>query len=325
MKPFRERNPIILGLAGALVIAAVLVVAFNIDRLPWLRGTSYTANFTESAGLQPGSSVLIAGVDVGTVTSVELEGDHVRVEFEVADGIEFGRATRAKIKIASPLGDKFLGIFPDGRGTMPPGSTIPISRTDPPFTVTSALERTTRTVQEIDTEKLTKALNALSATFRDTPEDVQAALRGLSRLSTVIASRDEQLSRLLERAEGVTEVLAERNAEFVTLLSDANLLLAELDQRNRVITALLVNTRRLSHQLVALVRENQAELEPALQRLQEVTNLLQRKRDALQRILERVAQYAHLFSDTVGTGRWFDTYVQNLVPLPPTVQLPGGG
>lgn len=325
MKPFRSRNPIPLGLAGVVVIAALLLAAFNVDRLPLLQGDTYVANFTESAGLQPGSSVLIAGVDVGSVTSVTLEGDHVRVEFEVAEDTEFGTATRAKIKIASPLGDKFLALLPDGPGTMQPGSTIPISRTDPPYTLTSALEQTTQTVQAIDTEQVAKALNTLAATFRDTPEQVRSALRGLSRLSRVISSRDDKLAALLEHARQVTEVLAERDSQFITLLSDAKLLLDELDQRNKVITQLLVNTRRLSQQLVGLVRDNQAQLEPALDHLQEVTHLLARKRDQLQRTIAAVQSYLDAFSDTLATGQWFDTYVQNLVPVPPTVQLPAGG
>ena len=41
--PFRERNPVVIGAVGLGVIAAMLLLAFNIDTLPLLAGKSYSA------------------------------------------------------------------------------------------------------------------------------------------------------------------------------------------------------------------------------------------------------------------------------------------
>ena len=38
--PFRERNPVVIGAVGLAVIAAMLLLAFNIDKLPLLAGRS---------------------------------------------------------------------------------------------------------------------------------------------------------------------------------------------------------------------------------------------------------------------------------------------
>ncbi len=323
MKPFRERSPGPIGAIGIAVLALALLAAFNVEKLPFVGGGDvYYANFSESAMLQPGSNVLIAGVAVGTVESVELEGAHVRVTFQVDPAVEFGEASRAEIKIATALGDKYLAIVPKGRGTMTPGSTIPLPRTDPPFRVVKALDQTTRTVGRIDTRQLATALDTLATAFEGASEEVQGALRGLTRLSKTISSRDAKLAELLDHAEAVTQVLEERNREFTTLLTDADLLLKELDRRSDVIHQLLVNTTRLSNQLIALVEENQDQLEPALQRLEEVTGLLRRKRADLERSIDVLAQYTREFTDTVGTGRWFDVYLQNVAPVPPTVRTP---
>ncbi|GAA3433416.1 hypothetical protein GCM10018954_030190 [Kutzneria kofuensis] len=82
VKPFRERNPIAIGAIGLTVIALLMLAAFFADDLPIIGGgTTYSADFSEAAGLVPGNEVRIAGVKVGKVRSVGLDGDHVKVDF----------------------------------------------------------------------------------------------------------------------------------------------------------------------------------------------------------------------------------------------------
>jgi phospholipid/cholesterol/gamma-HCH transport system substrate-binding protein len=46
MKPFRERNPIIIGAVGVTALVAVTLGAFNYSKLPFFSsGTTYSAYF----------------------------------------------------------------------------------------------------------------------------------------------------------------------------------------------------------------------------------------------------------------------------------------
>ncbi|MQA84394.1 MAG: MCE family protein [Streptosporangiales bacterium] len=322
-RSFREMNPVPLGAIGLVVAATVLVLSLSIDRLPAIGGTGYSAAFSEAAGLREGDEVRIAGVKVGEVSGVDLEGTHVRVDFRVDRGTEFGTRTRAAIKIRTLLGHKYLALMPEGPGSWPSDRQIPLAQTHSPFDVLPALEQLSTTIDEIDTRQLAGAFDTLSQTFKNSPEEVRASLRGLRRLSQTVASRDQQLRELLSHAEGVTKVLADRNQEFTKLLADGDLLLKEVRARRAVIHQVLINTIALAQQLRALVRENQADLEPALQRLNDVVDILVRNQRNLDRSLELLAPFIRMFTDTIGSGRWFDTYLQNLAPVPASVQLPG--
>lgn len=324
MKPFRERNPVPIGAIGIAVLAVLMALAFNVERLPLVGGGDlYYANFSDSGGLKPRDQVRVAGVKVGQVESVELEDAHVRVAFRVEDDVEFGKRSRIRIKIATVLGEKYLALSPEGEGQLAPGASIPLSRTETPFNVIEAFSGLTERTQQIDTERLAESFQTLATTFEDSPEEVQASLRGLTRLSKTISSRNAKLDELLSYSENVTKVLAERNQEFVTLLQDADLLLKELDRRREVIHQLLVNTVELSDQLVALVEENEQQLEPALQRLNEVVDILRRNEQQLRRSMQLLAPFVREFTDTLGNGPWFDTYVQNIAPVPNSVRPPG--
>ena len=312
--PFRERNPVVVGAVGLAVIAAMLLLAFNIDALPLLAGQSHSAALSEAGGLKAGDDVRIAGVKVGKVTAVDLEGSHVRVDFRVGRSTELGSRTSATVRIKTILGQKFLALEPAGKGDL--SQEIPLSRTTPAYDVVEAFSDLATTTEDIDTGQLATALDTVANKFRDSPEEVRAAVDGLGRLSRTVASRDAQLRELLQHANGVTGVLADRNKELVSLLTDGDLLLQELRKRRADIHTLLVSTVTLSQQLTGLVRENRAAIGPALANLKNVLATLEANQANLDRSIRLVAPFVRVFANTTGNGRWFDTYIQNLVPVP---------
>ncbi|MFP3467949.1 MlaD family protein, partial [Leifsonia sp. SIMBA_070] len=73
-----------MGFLGILILLMVASSAFFLNSLPLLgAGVTYGANFSEAAGLKPGAEVRVAGVKVGEVRAVELDGDKVRVDMRV--------------------------------------------------------------------------------------------------------------------------------------------------------------------------------------------------------------------------------------------------
>ena len=100
---------------------------FNVDKLPFIGGgTTYRAAFSEAGGLKPGDEVRIAGVKVGKVTGVALEGDHVQVDFEIKGAPEFGTQTGASIRIKTVLGAEVPRRWSrPAPGSWTPALTIP--------------------------------------------------------------------------------------------------------------------------------------------------------------------------------------------------------
>jgi phospholipid/cholesterol/gamma-HCH transport system substrate-binding protein len=334
MKAFRERNPVTAGVVGLTVIGLLMLAAFRAQDLPLIGGgTTYSAQFTEAAGLKPNDEVRVAGVRVGQVEKVELAGDHVLVTFRVQNvkGIRLGSETRAETKIKTLLGAKFLMLQPAGDGELQAGAEIPLERTVAPYDVIEAFSDLANTTERIDTAQLAKALDTLSETFRNTPEEVQASLTGLSRLSKNVAARDAQLKKLLQHSKVVTKVLADRNKEIIALMRDGSKVFTAIQARRQLVHQLLVTAQGLSAQITALVRQNRKDLAPTLTKVNSVLGTLLENQNSLDQSIRLLAPFARVFANTLGTGPWFDTYIQNIVPVPeiplPTVPLPtlGGG
>jgi phospholipid/cholesterol/gamma-HCH transport system substrate-binding protein len=317
MRSLKERDQAAVGSVTIVLLVLGLLVAFNSDDLPIIGGgTTYTAEFRESAGLRPGNEVRLAGVKVGAVRTVELARNKVVVDFRVKD-VSLGDRSRISIQIKTLLGDKFLAVESAGSTPQSANDPIPLSRTMTPFDIVPAVGKLSQTVDRIDTGQLAESFRVLSDTFANSPRHMKDTLTGLSELSGTLSTRDEQLEQLLANTADFSEVVADRDSQLQELFSDAALLLQELELRRDAVHTLLTGTKTLADELRGLVADNQEQLRPALDKLGEVTTILSRNQDNLSESLRSLAPYVRMFNNVIGNGRWFEGYICGLLP-PPT-------
>jgi len=317
VKPFRERNPVIVGAASITVLALLLLAAFRAQDLPLIGGgDTYYAAFDEAAGLKSADAVLLGGVRVGQVDKVGLENGEVMVEFTVKTDVELGDETGAAIRVKTLLGSKYLSLAPAGEGQLAADAVIPNERTTSPFDVTDAFEGLAETSNEVDTDQLTQSLTVLADLTRNTPKEFRNALAGVSALSSNLAARDDEINSLLVNLKRVSTVLDDRDDDIIKLMKDSDVLFRSLVERRDQIHAVLVATSQLSDQLTRLVRQSRADLKPALDQLKSVLDVINKNEDNLDASLRLMAPFYRVFANTLGNGPWFDTYIQNLPPVP---------
>lgn len=314
MKSFDQIDPFKTGLVGLILTAAVVVTAQNYDKVPLVAATrEYSGYFADTGGLNAGSPVQVAGVKVGRVARINIEGDKIRIDF-TAEGIKVGDDSTLAIKTETVLGSKYLQLDPVGDELVERNDVIPLERTSTPYSLTDALGDLTTAVSDLDTQQVVSALETLGDTLDQTEPNLAAALDGVTRFSQTIASRDEMIQDLLGNAEAVTGVLSHRTDQLNKLVLDANVLFAALDGRRQAVDTLLVNLSAVTSQVQALIDENQAQLEPSLDQLNQVVEMLDRHKQDLQASLKPLQQYATSLGESVASGPFFSAYVMNLLP-----------
>ncbi len=307
---FVERNRVTTAVVGLITLATLFFVTFNADAMPIIGGgDKFQAQFAESGGLREGNEVRVAGVKVGKVSSITLDGDTVTVTFR-AKGVELKDQTSAAVKVKTTLGQKFLALDPVGTKKL--DGPIPKSRTTTPYDVNAAFSDLSDNLEEIDQEKVEESLAVLGDTFKDTPDSVRDSVKGLTDLSRTISSRDEELAELLAATRDISGTLKDRNAEFAALITDGSSLLEELDNRRETVQAMLSGTARLGTELKGLVKDNEKQLRPALAKLDKVAKILQNNQDNLEAAVKRMGPYYRMLASATGNGNWIDAYVCGL-------------
>jgi|SRR5882757_217698 len=315
MLKYRGHRLIRSGFIGAMVILMVILAGLQPERLLSLATTvRYQAVFSEAGGLATGNAVTVSGIKVGTVDDIALRHGAVTVTFSADAGVPLGSQTTAHIRTRTLLGERILTLDSAGSGTLRPRDVIPVSRTSSPYSLAEAVSDLTTNVAGADTQAANQSLDTLSATLDQISPQLTPTFDGLTRLSQSLNERNESLGSLLKSAAAVTGILGQRSQQLNTLILDANALVSVLNDRRLALGDLLVNARTLTQQLSGLIADNEKQLAPTLQRLNDVVAMLEKNRDNLAKALPGLLQFERTQGESVANGYYYNAFVANLVP-----------
>lgn len=314
-KPMRERNQVAVAIWGTIIAATVVLVSVNLSSLPFINPTNdYAANFVNADGLKSGDDVRVEGISVGSVDDVKVQGDHVHVSFSVKSDVKLGDQSHASIEVATVLGNLFMQVQSAGTGTLHEGDTIPVSRTEVPYSLLGALNAFGQFSNKTNIPTLQRSLRTLASTLNGiAPKDAKAALRGLASVSSTLASKQQQVSQVLEAADSIIHTLNENSGALVGLLVQGDEFLKLVQQRHAVVNQLLHDTALLGEQLRVLMERNGAHLGTLFSSLDTVTALLTREKQQLQNAVAYLGQFGVNIANATGAGPWLDLLTPSAV------------
>ncbi|MDH6245335.1 MCE family protein [Mycobacterium sp. OTB74] len=316
MLKYRGAQLVKAGFFGIVLIILVIAIGLQPERITqWATSVRYKAEFAEAGGLSVGNQVTMSGIKVGTVSAIALRDGNALVTFSTKGKFPLGSQTTAHIRTGSLLGERVLTLESAGSGTMRPNDLIPATRTSSPYSLTDAISDLTTNTAGTDTASLNQSLDTLSATLDQIAPKLGPTFDGLSRLARSLNSRNDNLGGLLKSAANVTGVLSQRSQQLNTLILDANDLLGVLNDRREAIVALLANTSAVSKQLSGLVKDNEDKLAPTLKRLNSVTEVLEKNRDNITKLLPDLRKFMLAQGETLANGPYYNAYVPNLNPM----------
>lgn len=301
------------GFIGLTLIVLIITVGLQTQQL-WTLGTAvhHKALFLEAGGLSQGNDVRVSGVKVGTVSDVGLQNGQALITFTVDGKVRLGSDTTAYIRTGTLLGQRVLTLESKGQGKLT--GVIPAARTGSPYALTDALGQLAGNLSDTDTAALNQSLNTLSTTIDRVAPQLGPTFDGLSRISKALNDRNNSLTGLLKSGAEVTGILAQRSQQVNALILNGNELLGVLQERRHAIVTLLANTSALSLQLKDLVADNEQDLAPALEKLNAVTEVLQRNDQNIAKAMSGLAKFELTQAEAVNNGYYYNAFVANLIP-----------
>ena len=314
MNRYSGRHLIRTGLIGVILCLLVVAIGLQPERLSqWATALRYQAAFSEAGGLAAGNEVTLSGMKVGSVSDVSLDRGDAIVTFSIDSRYRLGSETTAHIRTGTVLGERVLTLESSGTGTLRSSDVIPIARTSSPYSLTEAVSDLTTNTAETDTATLNQSLDTLASTIDQIAPHLGPTFDSLKRISESINSRDKSLTQLLGSASKVTGILSQRSQQVNALILNTNDLLAVLVERRNAIVTLLSNTSAVAQHLSGLVADNEAQLAPALEKLNSVTAMLENNRDNIAKALPGLAKYQITQGETVSNGAYYNAFVGNLM------------
>lgn len=253
--------------AVMLLMLAGLVLTFGQFRF----GSTHTyhADFTSVSRLKTGQDVRIAGIPVGKVKSIAINGDHAIVTFTVDKRQQLYTSTRAAIRYQNLTGDRYLEIFggPGELRSLPPGGTIPRENTQPAVDLDALLGGFRPVLKGLDGAKVNEISNAIIELLQDKGATLADVLANTAEFTHTIADRDRLIDETIDNLTTVLAAAAEKSDDLAVSVGKLQQLITELSMgRDPIVNALerLATTEReLTEVLGAARRPIQAVLETA--------------------------------------------------------------
>jgi len=174
---------------GAFVLIGLIALGLLSTRIGRIHifsndGETAEAVFDDVSGLDVQTPVRLAGVRVGNVASITLEGNRALVRMHLRSGIVLPASTRASLVGGGLVGEKFIALNadPNDKTPLPKGKRIP---SVPSGGLDMLMAKTGRIADDIHqlTTAGKRAVNSLATILDENRGDLHSTLRNLSKVS----------------------------------------------------------------------------------------------------------------------------------------------
>jgi phospholipid/cholesterol/gamma-HCH transport system substrate-binding protein len=274
MKAFTERRPRLLGAVALSIMAVVVIGIIFLNRNIFNSGYQVSARFSTAAGIGSGTDVLVAGVKVGSVTGVKIDGNAVDATMSINHGVVLPHHTAAAVQVETLLGVVDVALQPVSGWSSPlrPGALI--TNTSVPEEFYQVQNTAGHLLQQTDAKALNNVIESLAAVTQGKQKQVAEIIQGLGALTTTVDQRSGEVSQLIDSANAVSGTLASRDQQLASVLDNLNTVTGGLANQSGDLAALIDNIDQMATQTNSLVGQDRPQLNSLLQNLHQVLGVV---------------------------------------------------
>jgi phospholipid/cholesterol/gamma-HCH transport system substrate-binding protein len=246
--------------------------------------TGYSAVFADASRLKSGQSVRVAGIRVGTVTSVSLRPDNkVVVAFDADQSVVLTDGTKAAVRYLNLVGDRYLELL-DGPGPskrLPNRAQIPLARTSPALDLDLLLGGLKPVIQGLNARDVNALSAALLQVFQGEGGTLESLFSKATSFSNALADNDQTVQQLIDNLNTVVATLAKDGDKFSGAIDRLERLVTGLAQDRDPIGAAIDSLSKGTASLADLLSGARSPLAGTVEQLSRLAPLLDQDKDRL--------------------------------------------
>ena len=304
---------------SVIITSIVLFSLLDIETHPTV---GYYANFTDVSGLQAGDTVRVAGVEVGKVGSVSVQGHVARVSFSLETSQHVTTTTRAAIHFANLLGELYLAILPGRPGGKPlkPGKAIPVSQTAPGLDLTAVFDGFQPLFSALSPAQVNQLAESIIAVFQGEAGATSSIISQVSTITDNLADRQNVINGLLTSTASLLDTVGVHDTQLGNLIGNFDSLVRSLADSKTEIGGAISNVNTLTNLAAHYFGESQPQFDQDIQGLATATNSLVANQSRINTLFQGLPGLLNTAAKIQTSGNWVQAYVCDL-----TVNLLGPG
>jgi phospholipid/cholesterol/gamma-HCH transport system substrate-binding protein len=321
--------PRMIALAVVIVVGVYYIVfdimQYHVTSQPF----PVTVLMPSAGGLYTGADVTYRGVQVGTVTALDLDPRHVAVKLAIRAGEHVPDNGPVRVKELSALGEQYLDLQPaTGFGPdLRPGSVIPANRVTLPTPIGTALVDLNSVLQSVNTQDLVTDENFLASAFVGTGPDLRTIIVTGQRLSNALIAAQPETVNLVVDGQTDLRTLEATDGDLATFSQGLASLTAQLRDSNTDIQALISNSQSAEAQLNPFLAADSAQITALVSNLATDSQVTDEHDQDVQAVFELLPVVSNDLASVVGGGDVHGQLEFNtadpVCPYIPGNQMPG--
>lgn len=302
MKSFTERNPKIIG--GVVIVVALVVVAgvLFLNRSVFFPGYTVHARLTNAAGLGKGAPVTLAGVKVGSVKGVRVEGNEVVADLSIDHGTVLPHDTAAAVQVQTVLGVLDVVLQPKSGWNRPLADGATITNTSIPVEFQDLQNAAGTLLQQSDVQEFNQLVQSLQQVTQGKQQQVGTIISGLSKFTAAIGQRQQEVGNLIDSANTLAATVSERDSQLAGVVDNLATVVGGLAAKSSALQNLIVQTDQLAAQTAGLVGQNRPQLQGLLDHLESVLGVVSQHQEDLAQGVSYLAAALRGFSSVGYSG-----------------------
>jgi phospholipid/cholesterol/gamma-HCH transport system substrate-binding protein len=317
------------------VITAVLIglLATLIGNISFAASHTYYGVFSDATGVFQGDRVRISGVEVGSVTGLDLveQGNSTlaRISFTVDSDVPVYRDATLQLRYENIVGQRYLNIVeqPENGGSAPSGSVFGLARTVPALNLTQLFNGFQPLFRALDPQQLNTFSYELVRALQGEGGTLAGLMQDTAQLTNTLADKDAVIGGVVSNLNDVLATVGARDQKLTDLIVQFRGLMSGLASSSQVIGASLPSLDRLLSATSGTLAEIRAPLKQSIAGLGSIAGSLDADRSVLDASLQKLPFTLRTLARTGSYGSWFNFYVcglqLNLTLLEGTVTLQG--
>ncbi len=266
---------------GLFVLLGVILLVYMSLRLGGIKfgraeGYSLTVDFDSAAGLDKGSSVRVAGVEVGKIKDIQLKNNKAHLILQINPETKIGKDFTAVLTTKGLLGEKYLELIP--------GSPAAPALKDG--------EAVTRTTTYVDMDRLLTVLNDVAVDIKSVSESLSKVIggpEGERTLKSIIKNIEEISDRInhmvAKNDEKVNHIMTSLD-EFTSLLKTQGPVIT--DDIKAAIKNLNDSLVKTSNNLNDMITENRGNFKEGVENMKVASIKLQEAMDTINKVAKEI-------------------------------------
>jgi phospholipid/cholesterol/gamma-HCH transport system substrate-binding protein len=304
---------------------ATYVLAATIANQNYGSTDTYKANFTDASGIQEGDDVRIAGVRVGTVSSIKLIKDNLgtatdprytrvaQLTFTVEKSRPLPTNAHVVIRYRNLVGQRYLDIQGGGAGDpngfMKPGATIQLDHTQPALDLTVLFQGFAPLIKGLSADQINALATEIIQTLQGEGGSLQSLFATISDLTNGLADKDAVIGDVIDNLSTTLGILADHDAQLSNLISSLRTFVAGFAADRVQIGNAIDGINNLATTTAGLLTRVRGPLAKDITDLTGLVGVLNDHQSDIQSLLTGLPPTMASLIRTADYGSWFNFYL----------------